>query len=172
MDRDYTLIVDTREKKPLIFPANLRVLSSSAPPYQVKTNLIRVHTKKEKLETGDYLLRGYETVTMIERKGSLREVATNCLNRNDRTRFIKCLQRMKDACSEPILLLEGTPLETLRKSQHVPEPGAAVDALMRLLTEYEIKLLLLPTASSSQRRATGEWAARLLINGAIHGTRS
>lgn len=169
MDRDYTLIIDSREKKPLIFPANIRVLSPSSPPHQAKTNLVRVHTKKEKLETGDYLLRGYDTVTMIERKGSLREVATNCLNRNDRKRFIKCLVRMKDACSEPILLLEGTPLETLRKSRHVPEPGAAVDALMRLLTEYEINLLLLPTSSSAQRRATGEWAARLLINGAING---
>ena len=169
MDRDFTLIIDTREKKPLIFPANIRVLSPAHPPHQVKTNLIRVHSKREKLETGDYLLRGYETCTMIERKGSLREVATNCLNRNDRKRFIACLERMKEACTEPLLLLEGTPLETLRKSNHVPEPGAAVDALMRLLTEYEIKLLLLPTSSSSQRRATGEWAARLLINGAING---
>jgi len=171
MDRDYTLIIDTREKKPLIFPANLRMLSGSSSPHLARTNLVRLHSKKEKLDTGDYLLRGYETVTMIERKGSLREVATNCLNKNDRKRFIACLERMKDACSEPILLLEGTPLETLRKSKHVPEPGAAVDALMRLLTEYEIKLLLLPTSSSAQRRATGEWAARLLINGAINGTR-
>jgi ERCC4-type nuclease len=169
MDRDYTLIIDTREKKPLIFPANLRVLSPNASPHLCKTNLLRVHTKKEKLDTGDYLLRGYETVTMIERKGSLREVATNCLNQRDRKRFVACLERMKDACAEPILLLEGTPLESLRKTKHVLEPGAAIDALMRLLTEYGIKLLLLPTASSAQRRATGEWAARLLINGAING---
>jgi hypothetical protein len=76
---------------------------------------------------------------------------------------------MKDACSEPILLLEGTPLESLRKTKHVLKPGAAIDALMRLLKEYGINLLLLPTSSSAQRRATGEWAARLLINGAIHG---
>ena len=169
MDRDYTLIIDTREKQPLIFPANLRVLSGASSPHLARTNLVRLHSKKEKLDTGDYLLRGYETVTMNERKGSLREVATNCLNKNDRKRFIACLERMKDACSEPILLLEGTPLETLRKSKHVPEPGAAVDALMRLLTEYEINLLLLPTSSSAQRLATGEWAARLLINGAING---
>lgn len=164
MQRDFTLIVDTREKKPLLFPANLRVLN----PDTKKANLIRLHTKKEKLDTGDYLLKGFEESTMIERKGSLREVASNCLS-GDRARFENCLIRMTEACKDPVLLLEGTPLELSRKSKEVPEPGAAIDALMRLLSTYSIGLLLLPTASSSQRRATGEWAARLLINGAIHG---
>jgi ERCC4-type nuclease len=168
MIRDWTIVQDTREKKPLLFPANIRVLDDKTLPTSRKTVLIRVHTVRETLGTGDYLLKGFEGCTMIERKGSLREIAQNCLTKRDRARFVKCLQRMRDAASDPVLLLEGTPLGMTRVTKHVPEPAAAVDALMRLLQEYGIRLFLLPTQTASHRRASGEWALRLLINGALH----
>ena len=173
MNRDWTIIQDTREKKPLLFPGNIRLPDDSSLPTKRKTVLVRIHTVKETLKTGDYLLRGYEGCTMIERKGSLREIAQNCLTRKDRPRFVDCLKRMRDSCEDPVLLLEGTPLGMTKVSKHVPEPAAAVDALMRLLHEYGITLFLLPTQTASHRRASGEWALRLLINGALrHGNPS
>ena len=75
MIRDWTIIQDTREKKPLLFPGNLRLLDDKTLPTKRKTVLVRIHTVKETLKTGDYLLRGYEGCTMIERKACLREIA-------------------------------------------------------------------------------------------------
>lgn len=170
MIRDWTIVQDTREKKPLLFPGNIRVLDDKTLPTSKKSILVRVHTVRETLKTGDYLMKGFEGCTMIERKGSLREIAQNCLTKRDRPRFVECLKRMKDSCVDPVLLLEGTPLEMTRVTKHVPEPAVAVDALMRLLNEYGIRLFLLPTQTASHRRASGEWALRLLINGALqHG---
>tara|TARA_Y100001938_G_scaffold147441_1_gene228642 strand:+ start:154 stop:672 length:519 start_codon:yes stop_codon:yes gene_type:complete len=170
MKREFILVQDTREKKPLKFPGNIRILDDKTLPTSKKTVLVRIRVVKQALETGDYLLQGFESCTMIERKGSLREIAQNCLTKKDRPRFVRCLERMRDACEDPVLLLEGTPLEMARVSKHVPEPAAAVDALMRLLNEYGIRLFLLPTQTVSHRRASGEWALRLLINGALqHG---
>tara|TARA_Y100001938_G_scaffold135254_1_gene196688 strand:- start:3288 stop:3809 length:522 start_codon:yes stop_codon:yes gene_type:complete len=168
MNKDWTLVQDTREKKPLLFPANIRLLDDATLPTSKKTKLVRIHTVKEALTTGDYLLKGFERCTIIERKGSLREVAQNCLTKKDRPRFVECLKRMRDACEDPVLMLEGTPLEMTKVNRYVPEPAAAVDALMRLLNEYGIRLFLLPTQTASHRRASGEWALRLLINGALH----
>jgi len=167
MKKEWTIIQDTRERKPLRFPTNLKVLDDKKPPHKQRMVTVRLHTVEEKLEAGDYLLRGYEGNTIIERKGSLREIAKNCLNEKDRVRFIKALVKLKDACKHPILMLEGTPLEMEKPCKNVPNPACAIDGLMRLLREYKIELILLPGKTYSHRRACANWVARLLINGAI-----
>ena len=167
MKREWTIIQDTREKKPLKFPANLKVLDDNFPPFKQKMVTVRIHTVVEKLDAGDYLLQGHEGQTIIERKGSLREIAKNCLNEKDRVRFIKALVKLKDACEHPILMLEGTPLEMERPCPNVPYPACATDALMRLMKEYKIEFILLPGTTYSHRRACANWVARMLINGAI-----
>jgi ERCC4-type nuclease len=163
----WTIIQDTREKKPLKFPANLKVLDNNFPAHKQRMVTIRLHTVREKLEAGDYLLQGYEGNTIIERKGCLREIAKNCLNEKDRVRFIKALEKLKKACKHPILMLEGTPLQMEKPCKNVPHPAAAVDGLMRLIREYDIELILLPGKTHSHRRACANWVARLLIAGAI-----
>ena len=167
MKKEWTIIQDTREKKPLKFPANLKVLDDNFPPCKQRMVTVRLHTVEEKLEAGDYLLRGHEGDTIIERKGSLREIAKNCLNEKDRVRFIKALVKLKDACTNPVLMLEGTPLLMERPCQNVPNPACATDALMRLMKEYKIEFILLPGTTYSHRRACANWVARMLINGAI-----
>ena len=139
MKKEWTIIQDTRERKPLKFPANLKMLDDRFPAHN----------------------------TIIERKGSLREIAKNCLNEKDRVRFIKALVKLKDACEHPILMLEGTPLEMERPCPNVPYPACAIDGLMRLIREYKIELLLLPGTTYSHKRACATWVARLLITGAI-----
>lgn len=51
-----------------------------------------------------------------------------------------------------------------------PHPGLAIDALLRILNEYRIQLLVLPTSTAGQRRAAGEWTARWLITQEHYGT--
>ena len=123
--------------------------------------------QEHKLETGDYCLLGYEKTTLIERKGSLREVAGNCLTKDGIRRFTSQVDRLKEAAKYPYLLLEGTPVELQRPTIHVEKPGLALDSFQRILLERNVPFLLLPALTTTSRRALGEWAARLLINGAL-----
>ena len=167
MKKKWVIIQDSREKKPLKFPANLMVLDDNFPASKQRMVTVRLHTVVEKMDAGDYLLQGYEGNTIIERKGSLREIAKNCLNEKDRIRFIKSLKKLQNACTHPVLMLEGTPLEMERPCQNVPNPACAIDALMRLMREYKIEMILLPGKTYSHRRACANWVARLLITGAL-----
>jgi ERCC4-type nuclease len=175
MNRQWLILVDTREKKPLLFPEHLTVLSDTQPAHTQATVTVRLHTERKRLETGDYLLASHPTTTIVERKGSVREVQTNCLNRRDRARFVRCLERMRDAAVDPVLLLEGSPADLVKPlpanayGQPGESPaGPALDALFSLLHEYGIRLLLLPNSTVANRRAMGEIVARDLIAGAIH----
>ena len=167
MRRDWVITQDTREKKPLLFPRTLSFLDPSHCPTKMRAIRVNIHTVKKKLDTADYALDGDLTGTLIERKGSLREIAKNCLHFKDRQRFIHCLERLSGECENPIILLEGSPLTMLRPVEGVPKPYLAVDALLRLIKEYNIGILFLQSGSMAHRRAAGEWAARTLINGAI-----
>jgi len=52
----------------------------------------------------------------------------------------------------------------------VEKPGLALDSFQRILFQKGVALILLPSATTTARKAVGEWAARLMINGAItHG---
>lgn len=168
IQRRYSILVDTREKKPLRFPSFMPMLRS---PLVGDTTTVQIHTIKQKLDTADYVLQGFEHLTGIERKGSIREVANNCLT-FDRDRLRRCLERMQKEFRYPILLLEGT-VKALLSDRRVHKPYRALDALHRLLAEYRIPLLMLPSASHSNREIMGETVARILINNAIvAGSRS
>ena len=126
---------------------------------------VELHTVRQKLPTGDYVLSGSESECIIERKGSLLEISKNCFDKKDRQRFIRELVRLKEETSHPVLVLEGSPAQLLESH----EGSIAVDALIRLLQEYGVELLLLPSGITKHRRALGEWVARLLINRTLHG---
>lgn len=167
LKRQYTIIVDTRERKPLLFPASIAMLDPSSPPHSPKVARVSLTTIKRKLDTGDYALLGYEEDVLVERKGSLREISKNCFHFKDRPRFIRCIERLRDSCKRPYVLLEGSPLEMLRPTKEVPKPYFSVDSLLRILTEYQIGFWFMPANTSAHKRAAGEWLARTLINGVI-----
>jgi len=167
MVRTITVVQDTREQRPLTFPEHLVTMASDQ---LGKPVTVRVQVVKQTLETGDYLLRGFETHTIIERKGSLDEIATNCLNRTDRARFTKCCVRLAGSCRDPWVFLEGCPTSLLGRdivARSGALGGVAVDALLRLLDSHGIGLMLLPCGTSNQRRAAGEWVLRKLLSGAL-----
>jgi len=141
------------------------MLDDTRPAQEKKMVTVELHTVRQKLPTGDYVLSGSESECIIERKGSLLEISKNCFDRKDRQRFIRELVRLKEETSHPVLVLEGSPAQLLESH----EGSIAVDALIRLLQEYGVELLLLPSGITKHRRALGEWVARLLINRTVNG---
>ena len=122
------------------------------------------------MKTGDYCLLGHEKTVLIERKGSLSEIAGYCLTKDGHRRFTSQVCRLKDEAALPYLLLEGTPIDLQRPTKYVEKPGLALDSFQRILNQKEVPLILLPSATTTARKAVGEWAARLMINGALtHG---
>ena len=141
------------------------MLDDTRPAQEKKMVTVELHTVRQKLQTGDYILSGAEATCIIERKGSVMEIAKNCLDKKDRQRFVRELVRLREETTHPVLVLEGSPAQLLDER----EGAVAADALIRLLQEYGVELLLLPSGIAKHRRALGEWVARLLINRTLHG---
>lgn len=164
LHREYTVRIDTQEKRrKLRFPERLVCMD---PRDHTRRRTVRLHVEEAPLATGDYLLKGYEGCTIIEKKGSIREVAHNTLTR-DRARLIREFERLQAECSHPVLLLEGTATSLLTDSADVPYPGPALDGLFRLTTQYGIDLMVVPFSTASQRLALGTLVAHLLLAGAL-----
>ncbi len=172
MNRSLVILVDAREKRPLPIPEYLPVWDRGSPPDSPRTLTVRITVRHTTLITGDYALEGFERACLIERKGHLTELASNLMG-PDRPRFLKALSRLRDSCEHPVLLLEGDPLtlaNTLRSHNKRPPPPPFLirDLLLSTLREYNVELMLVPTASLSARRAAGEWLVSKLIAGACH----
>ena len=167
MKREFVILRDTREKKPLIFPETMTFLSDEKPPWHRREKTVRIRVHEHPLKTGDYCLLEHESNVLIERKGSIRELMGYCLTKDGLRRFTNQVDRLRSECQRPFLLLEGTPMDLQRPTLHVDKPGLALDSFQRILFERQIPLILLPAGTTSARKAVGEWVARLLINGAI-----
>ena len=160
MKREYTILVDEREKKPFTFPEHIVCLDPTKEPWAQRGVTIRLRTQKRTLKTGDYAIDGSNCV--VERKGSIDEITQNLLTQDGRRRFSDCCKRLRDTTSRPLLLLEGlVGMPEVKAGK--PHPGLAVDSLLRILQEHGIGLMVLPTGTPAQRRAAGEWTARWLI---------
>lgn len=151
-----TLLVDSREKRPLSFPSHVRLYGPNGVP-----TVARIEPVTQTLERGDY--RGSDPLgTVVERKAGIAELSHN-LSAADRPRFLRALDRLAE-CRYPILLLEGNPQGLLSPTEQIREPGLIVDELVRILRERAIALHVLPTSTLPQRRAAGEWVARMIAS--------
>ncbi len=167
MKSEYTIVYDDREKRPLLFPQHIITLADGCQPSKSAHKTVRIKWQKKRIYKGDYYLSGSSDRIVIERKGSLNEIAVNCLHGRRRRLFVEELDFLRERCRWPVLLLEGSPRSLLQPTPEVPHPGVPVAALIRLLLERGIMLQLLSSDTLSARRATGEWTAHLLISGAI-----
>ena len=150
-----TLVVqiDTREKKPLLFPATLDVWTG----YNKK--VIRVKTERATLDAGDYQLAGRREC-IVERKGSLRELHNNLFGQ-DSARQARAFKKLAEACDHPYLLVHTTTSDLLARTEHNPEPGRLVQVMTRCLTKYGLSLLVAP-------RTSGAVAGRVLGTLILH----
>lgn len=161
--KEYTVLVDDREKRPLPLPKNLELWDSTKPPHLRKQRIVRIHTRSARLETGDYLLAGYEDRCIIERKAHLDELDQNLVPAKKRQLFIEELTRLQ-VCSYPVLLLEGDPYELERTNKNTPcVPNVTRDQLLFLLARYGISLYTMSTSTPNRRRKAGEWLVATLI---------
>lgn len=153
LPRDLTILIDSREKKPLPFPEHL-VVCDPAP------RTLRVRHACITLKTGDYALGGYPECGVVERKGSLREVATN-MQSGDLLRQSGVLRRLAEL-PRAALLLEG-PIHPMTPTPECEHPGAGISSLLALCPR--LSLMVLPATTPLQRLACGEWVIRWLLAG-------
>lgn len=156
--RQITVLVDNRERIPLLFPKNL----VWHPTRGGKGHLVKVVEKSTKILTGDYCLGGYKSGAVIERKGSLRELHQNLLTKDYR-RFLSAIERLAE-CQFPYLLLDMTPGDLATVSEYVPDPSRVVDALMRIVAKYHLRLLFAGNCKYPlSRRRLGEQCLRIMM---------
>ena len=167
--RSMTLVVDSRERYPLLFPANIewhvdRGLGDK--------KLIRIKHKVAKLDWGDYLLEGYSANSAVERKGSLDELHQN-LYTDDRERFLKAIRRLRENCRHPYLLLDVSPLDLWKPTPRANDPAAVWDALIDVVSMFGLGLLWGANAKlPGARRILGEQVLRILISHALREEKS
>lgn len=115
------------------------------------------------MSEGDYGLKGQETDCLIERKGSLSELAGNMLG-NDWSRAMDAFKRFSDATANPYLMIECSSADLLRKTRWIHEPARVTDALLALVEKLGLKLLLVGNCTSAQqKRNVGELMLRLML---------
>lgn len=164
--REFVLLVDEREKRPLPIPEFITMWDPSTSWERPSTHRVRIHKVSAHLKTADYALSGYENKCLVERKGSLTELHSNLLTSTGRRRFVAELKRLRSETEHPLLLLEGSP-HTLKAVSHPVNPDIVRDQLLTVLHEYGIAFHMIPTESPTARRAAGEWLVATLIAHAL-----
>lgn len=157
----FTILIDEREKRPLLFPSNLVVWNQSTRPEDARPYTVKIQTKSARLLTGDYVLESAPTRGCVERKASLRELEGNLTTADGRRRFTDELVRLQ-SFSRPTLILEGNPLSDDGKllKKH---PACVRDIFIRDLMQHGIPWFLASTTTETQRRNLGAWVASYLI---------
>lgn len=164
LPRSLTVYVDTREKYPLLFPATMTYHSKRL---GVRPHTIVLRPTPKRLDTGDYLLARWPTVCIVERKASSSELWKNLMT-DDFPRAEAALVRLAEGCRHPILLLDMTPAEALRRSEYCPEPARALDQLYRMVIRLNLHLLWAGNCrANGPRRALGEQVVRLMLAAAL-----
>lgn len=180
MSRSYTVLVDRREKKPLPFPAHLVVAAAGQNPSARRTETVRLRTERKTMETADYRLADHPTncyaleaegsrYVAIETKRSWREIASQTLTDKRRATLARCLDRLADMPGVPLVVFEEP-----TSHPRIPDNDRVVaqDTFIRMLLERGLPWISLRSNSLPQRRATAEFVARFLIQGArINGSR-
>ena len=160
MKADVMVLVDDREKYPLLFPSSVTYY-----PWRDAREgvLVDVEVTSTTLSVGDYMLMN-DRACIIERKGNLQELFHNVMTR-DYKRFTSALDRLSEACEFPYLLLEETVAGLLTVAKDLECPEVVVDSFLREIALRNISLLLVgKTESIGGRTRLGEFALRILLS--------
>jgi hypothetical protein len=151
-------MIDSREKCPILFPPMIEL-----PVTPQRTITVPLTTSRQKLDSGDYSLTidglSYAETVVIERKGSLLELASNLMGGTDTDRQHRAFDRLSRSCAYPTLLIE-VPLHDFL----VPKPGHTLSLPLlfhRLVVaslHYNLRLLWVPKPQSlTARRLLGNF---------------
>lgn len=173
MLREYTILQDLREKRPLPFPDYLPYFVPSASADSPRLQSLKLTVKKSHLLTGDYVLEGFETFGCIERKAHLTELMGNLCTPTGRFNFLAELDRLS-TFSAPLLLLEDSCFAAIRRppgdNRPAHPPAAVRDMLLALVISRRIPLLTFRAHSLRDRQTAASWAASFLITATLHSS--
>jgi len=161
-----TVQIDSREKYPIPFPANIRIEDPNC--YPPRKKIIKVLTKTTKLDIGDYRLKEFPDCCVIERKGSQLEIFKNLFDHRDQIRTAKALRKLSSV-EYPYLLIEASPAAMMRPSL-VPiiNPEPLVCRLSTIIAKYGLRTLWVSKSSSNtSRRALGIVLTHLMLAHAL-----
>lgn len=158
--KEATIIIDSREQIPLLFPATIVIYDPGGTP-----KLVRLSTVKEALPTGDYALKGHEGSGLVERKGSVAELARNLLpGSSDRRRALTALRRLANACRYPLILLDVHLRDFHPRDVHLTQPRHTLCELIRVLGGLGVPFWMIGGAKSAgSRRMMGGTVATYLL---------
>lgn len=172
--KEYTIVVDNREKKPLPIKDGT-ILTVQSPTTIVKAAPVtcRIRRVDRHMPTADYAL-GDESANIytcatnphacvVERKHSVRELQANVFDARKRQNFISMLARMRDAWRFPHLIIDTSLPSLFKKTADVPEPACVIDTTLRLCYHHGVVVVPLAATTAASRRHAAEWVCRLLI---------
>lgn len=158
--RTLTVLVDTREQRPLLFPSSFLYHPSRRAGGAVRVLLT---WERHTLNAGDYMLKGYGGIVRVERKGSLEELAKNLLSK-DFTRSSAAFRKLAHSCAHPIVLLEESPVVLMRPTPYVENPALVMDTWHRLMAERSVHWIWCGRCkSTNSRRLLGLQIVRLMF---------
>lgn len=176
------MLHDSQEQKPLLFPSSLvwtpptLLEANHQRARQLQPRLLKITTKRKALPFGDYAVRGFESVSCVERKGSILELWSNSLA-GDRLRFKRAFVKFLTSTANPILYLDLPPLsvwnlrlpEDLRSRENKDHQALAAKVLDRFLaTCARHKVWVIwggqRSTKTSTRRRIGEIILRALLH--------
>lgn len=141
--------VDDHEKKAyrLVFPEVIAWWDGE------RKHSIKVETRyPDHLVTGDYAIEGFERVTLLETKRSMRELFNNYFT-NDHRRSNNAISRLAIECEYPYLCLDFTILEAMAPSHYVKDPQKVLDTMYQDVAGKGIRLVWMSCGSSPNLRS-------------------
>lgn len=115
----------------------------------------------EKLDVGDYMVEG-GTVS-VDRKQNLSELATNLMNRSDRSRFWKEVRRAREQGIKLIVLCEhGGKVKTIKDVAEWSSPYSPVDGKSLMREIYRTHIAYGVEFVFCSKRSTGRRIVELL----------
>ena len=131
LPRKITILVDTREQKPLPLPKTIKwsEVGKSA-------HIIEIRQEPITLDAGDYMIKGAGKSCVVERKGSINELHQN-LQGPDRPRAMRAFQKLVESTQNPILALDFPLSQRLYKGDR----ETVFTRLMQLCATYRISIL-------------------------------
>lgn len=175
-----TVIVDSREKIPILFPTTI---SWWGMDQTAKKHEIVVETKTDTMFAGDYCLEfpkgvRHDRCCTIERKYKVSEIYTNLFTKDwDRcSRAFERLCQTGPPSGDPgarYLLVESSPAEfrAYEREHDLPE-GIIMDRLIQTACIFGLRLWFTPGhAMPAARRRLGEMMVRLMLGHIFHPCR-
>jgi len=157
-----TVQIDTREQIPMLFPSMIQI---GHPELTYRNILVAVQVEKIKLPFGDYRLKEYPKICVVERKASQLEIFKNINDSHDRIRQAKAFRKLATGCKYPYLLVEASPGELLSDNPHVKQPELICHRLAIAIAKYKFQALFIPWKSrnSNIRRKVGTFLLHLML---------